>query len=362
MEALVAIKLAKWLLGIAGGLVAITRVLMGTGGVALLRLFGMFAALIGGTAAITGGLAGGALLGGTTSMGPEPDIYGTDGKLTPYGKGLIAGKPLPKHQSWVGKKWHDLKSWWGGSSGGDLGSASTEVLKRDRARIAQELKDNPALWNKVMAIAAGENNNPKANLGVIETMMNRAAMLGTTLAAQATLHRNGGYYAGYNPDALKDPKTRAMIDRNMKLALGGSNVANYATDNASNGYNMFAQREQDAGKFILQRKYNGEFLFSPGTDGSKGSRTRGYYVGWRRHLAAMNNAIWSKGTDPFHNYLPLMASPSISNSNDRNVSMNQKTDINVMGSGDPSLTARMVLDYQNGVNGQLLRNTQGAFR
>ena len=70
--------------------------------------------------------------------------------------------------------------------------------------------------------------NKEANVSVIETMMNRAAMAGTSLAAQATLHSSeGGYYAGYNPGALAT--RRAFLEDSLNKALGGSNVSNYAT-------------------------------------------------------------------------------------------------------------------------------------
>lgn len=45
-----------------------------------------------------------------------------------------------------------------------------------------------------------------------------------------------------------------------------------------------------------------------------------------------------------------------------NIDMQQKTEITILGGGDPQATASAVSDAQNGVNGRLLRNMQGATR
>lgn len=175
----------------------------------------------------------------------------------------------------------------GAPSGGPLPDVPGGVI--DRSRFARELEQNPGLREKIMGIAAGENMNPRANISVLETMMNRAAMAGTTLAAQAKLHASsgvneGGYYAGYNPGALRNPKTRAMIENSLKAVLGGSNVSNYATDNSSGS---LAAREKATGKFNLQSEYGGESFFSPGTGGGRGGpRSRSAYEAWRNRIAA----------------------------------------------------------------------------
>ncbi len=166
--------------------------------------------------------------------------------------------------------------------GGPLPEVPGGVI--DRSRFAKELERNPALREKIMGIAAGENLNPKANISVLESMMNRAAMAGTSLAAQARLyHGEGGYYAGYNPGALRNPRIRAMIEHNLRAALAGSNVSNYATDNSSGG---LAAGEKASGKFKLQSEYGGESFFSPGWGGGRsGPRSRSAYEAWRRSIA-----------------------------------------------------------------------------
>lgn len=158
----------------------------------------------------------------------------------------------------------------------------------DRSRFAAELKDNPALRQKIMAIAAGENLDPTANQAVLETMMNRAAMSGTSLAAQATLHRTSGidehgYYAGYNPKALNRPKVVSMIESNLDKVLAGSNVSNLATDNASGS---FAEKQRKSGAFTYRSAYGGETFFSPGNAGGSGSRGVKAYEKWASNIGA----------------------------------------------------------------------------
>jgi hypothetical protein len=148
----------------------------------------------------------------------------------------------------------------------------------DRSRFAQELAQKPWLRNHIMAVAAGENNDPTSNQAVLESMMNRADMMGTTLEQESRLAPNGGYYAGYNPAALGNPNTRAMIEKNLSSVLGGSNVSNYATDNSSGA---FAQGRAANGMYTptLAKPLNGEYFTVPTR-----SDARGYdrYGDWLR--------------------------------------------------------------------------------
>lgn len=135
----------------------------------------------------------------------------------------------------------------------------------DRARFAKELEAKPWLKEKIKHISLGENQDPTANTAVIETMMNRAAVRGTSLEQQAKRHRSsgvdeGGYYAGYASGYTADKG--AMADRNIAAALRGSNVTNYATDNSSGN---LAAREIASGAFRHHKTINGESFFSPGS-------------------------------------------------------------------------------------------------
>ncbi len=106
----------------------------------------------------------------------------------------------------------------------------------NRSDFERELANNPALREKVLAIALGENKNASANQAVIESMMNRAAVNGTSLAFEARRTGEGGYYAGYDPSALGNPALRGMAEENLRRALAGSDVSHGATDNASGAF------------------------------------------------------------------------------------------------------------------------------
>ncbi len=118
---------------------------------------------------------------------------------------------------------------------------------------------------KIKHISLGENQDPHANTAVIETMMNRAVVRGTSLEQQVKRHRSSGvdeqgYYAGYAPGYSGDKG--AMVDRNIAAVLRGSNVSSYATDNSSGD---LARREIESGSFRHHTTINGESFFSPGS-------------------------------------------------------------------------------------------------
>lgn len=149
----------------------------------------------------------------------------------------------------------------------------------DRSRFATELANNPALLRHLMAISAGENLDPTSNRAVLETTMNRAAMMGTPLAQEARTTGQGGYYAGYNPHALYDPTTRAMIESNLDAALHGSNVSNYATDNSSG---VFAAHRAAIGMYTpTGAPINGEWFTVPTRPDARGYAQ---YAAWRANL------------------------------------------------------------------------------
>ncbi len=188
-----------------------------------------------------------------------------------------------------------------GTSGGAVESAEPmgglRSLAQDRERFAKELEAKPWLREKILGIAAGENKNPRANLAVIESMMNRASARGTSLeqAARRYGHEAGGYYAGYDPAGARSPRHRGMIEGNLAKALGGSNVSDYATDNASS---WLAAKNKRTGRFRLQYEQGGESFFSPGTaGGAHGPASRERYERWRKGLDE-NERKSNQGTPP----------------------------------------------------------------
>lgn len=200
-------------------------------------------------------------------------------------------------------------------SGQPLGSSginppgSVGGLAADRAKFAKEMEQKPWLREKVMAIAAAENNNPTANQAVLESMMNRASARGTSLEEAARLVREGrGYYPVTNPSGLQ--KNRAMIESNLNKVLAGSNVSNYATDNSSGS---LAVRDQVSGAFIpsLPGAVNGESFFSPGNRG-RGPASRESYMRWLegvKQSTAANESVLNKTAGGFK--LPWISEPGV---------------------------------------------------
>ncbi len=136
---------------------------------------------------------------------------------------------------------------------------------RDRARA--ELAAKPWLRDKVLRIAANEQGqHPLGTQGVLETMMNRAAVRGTDVETQAKWHggESGGYYAmgSMGRGALENPHSRAILNESLERVLGGSNITSNATDNSSS---TLAAREKATGSFRHHLDVNGESFFSPGS-------------------------------------------------------------------------------------------------
>jgi len=149
-------------------------------------------------------------------------------------------------------------------AGGFRRQGGEGILNRDWAR--QEIESTPGLKAKVMRIAANEaGGNQEAATAIIESMINRAQVRGTNVAAQARWHQSeGGYYDQGNMGrgALENPAWRDTLERAYQRALGGSNVSNYATDNSSGA---MAEREKLTGAFRFRKSVAGETFFSPGT-------------------------------------------------------------------------------------------------
>ena len=153
--------------------------------------------------------------------------------------------------------------------------------------FAEELR-NPALREKALAIALNEQGDPTGNLGVLETAMNRAAVNKTTLAQELRWTSEGGYYDDKSDGharalaALQNPNTRAMAERNLQMALGGSNVAKYMTDNNSGAWGA---HRNASGMYTAGAQYNGENLVYPSRPDARG------YAGFPQWLQSVGGTI-----------------------------------------------------------------------
>lgn len=148
-------------------------------------------------------------------------------------------------------------------------AAGTEKLTNtgiDRARFTQELQQKPWLRDKIMRIAANEqSDNPHGVQAVLESMMNRAEVRGTSLEQQAKWHSSErGYYeeGTMGKGALENPRHRAVLENALDKVLNNSNISDYATDNSSGS---LAARERATGSFVFRKGYGGESFFAPGT-------------------------------------------------------------------------------------------------
>ncbi len=150
--------------------------------------------------------------------------------------------------------------------GGDASGGGQVGGSWDRSRFAKELADNPALRDRLKSIAAAEDDpsgasGTLANQAIMETMMNRATVRGTSLAAQLKLvseDAKRGYYPtmrGYGA------RKGAVMDENLAKVLAGSNVSGNATDNSSS---WLAAKEKRTGSFRWLKDINGESFFAPG--------------------------------------------------------------------------------------------------
>ena len=165
-----------------------------------------------------------------------------------------------------------------GTGAGTGGAGGNTVLAAQRERFRKELESNPALRAKVLAIAAGEHKNNDANTSVIESAMNRAAMMNTTLAYEMRLTKEGGYYAGYDPKALNNPAYKKQAEANLERALGGSNVSDYATENASGAW---GRKRMSGGMFTKVSEHGGPHPELFGIPTGPGARGVNRYKAWR---------------------------------------------------------------------------------
>ena len=116
-----------------------------------------------------------------------------------------------------------------------------QALADQRAQFAAELEADPALKERVQALANAElGSNPGA---IMETMMNRAAAEGKTLSE---IVNNTAYYAPYKNGAFDrslsalrgSTSLQTSTSQALQNALNGSNITNLATHAASGSFGI----------------------------------------------------------------------------------------------------------------------------
>lgn len=211
----------------------------------------------------------------TQTPKPQPTYAGRVGAISSISSngGMSLGhgaSPVSGGMSVVGGQFKD--------PGGGLSS-----LSADRAKFATELSNNPALRDKILMIAANEQStHPQGTLAVMESLMNRASYQGTSLERQAKWTNERGYYDNKKGLARATnilQNHREFLEGNLQKALGGSNVAKYATDNASGDWGM---DRINRGMYHLASTYGGEYFSTPGWGPGEGNQRK--YKSWRERM------------------------------------------------------------------------------
>lgn len=175
----------------------------------------------------------------------RPPFKDVQGSLSPMGTGPVPGSP-------------DLV---GGTSSFDsfgnqiLGGGSGGTV--DRSRFNAEFQSNPELYSRIAALAQVEvGGQPAAHQAFVETVFNRAEAQGSSLMSVVTNGR-GRYYPNLGNPAALTPEQHAYWKGVIDSVRAGSNVSNFATDNASAG--VAANRRAQG---LPGQTLDGEFIYN----------------------------------------------------------------------------------------------------
>ena len=121
----------------------------------------------------------------------------------------------------------------------------------NRSQFDRELQ-NPAVRARMQALTVAEvgASNPRAQRALMETIFNRAQATNTTLMQTmnsryyAPMQHGGAAMARAESAVRNNPALQRQLDDGMRDVRAGSNVSNYATDNASAGVARAAERSQ----------------------------------------------------------------------------------------------------------------------
>jgi hypothetical protein len=150
-----------------------------------------------------------------------------------------------------------------GAANYNFGQPFNANLAAARAPLLRELQVKPWLREKLIAIMYNEQgSNPQGVQGIVESAMNRALVRGTSLEQQLRWHKleRNGYYAPGNM-GRNAHRYMPILNRAIENAGRGSNLVEYATDNASG---EFANRRIANGMFRFRKKIHGETFSVPG--------------------------------------------------------------------------------------------------
>ena len=186
---------------------------------------------------------------GTTETGPEAYGGGTGGGVAGNVPGLPggpSGRALTKEERAAQGQPGGPNGPGGDAGGGGTGGGGAAYLVQQRARVAEELKNDPALRERLINIASYEEPGRDGARRVIEAAVNRAVVTGKPLKSILA----GGPNSFYGPlrpkggaPAEKGPKrgeNTKVIDQAVDdVLIRGSNTIDLRTDQGSPGENKY---------------------------------------------------------------------------------------------------------------------------
>lgn len=234
----------------------------------------------------------------------------------------------------------------GGAQGADATPASSEPamsLADARKRFAKELED-PEVAARLAAYIEPEvgSQGAAAQQAFVESVMNRAAARGQTL--KQALSPSAGYFPSQTtvPASryMRDPRYLKKYRKIIDAVLGGSNISNYATGNASGSVG---------------------FAGGPGTFSAGGERfgIEGPDRSWARRMREFDERMKAKETERPKTIIdnPFAApdqqsfyAPPLGSTHTFDFAADQETEIVVHGDPDPTRTTAEIASAQLRVN------------
>ncbi|MGO4171553.1 phage tail tip lysozyme [Bosea sp. TAF32] len=362
IEVLIGLKLAGWLLGVAS---AITSVGTAASGALISGALGRFFGLLGlaaGPAAFALGMTPSAANGGEDAEIARRRANGSWGPGT--ADELNAGvKPQGQDNS----LWGRAKRWWRGGgdpSGGATSAPTGGAAQQAAAQESYEFWRGKGLSHEqAVGMVANERaesrHNPSARgdggraHGLYQHHPDRRAAIlagsGIDMStATAAQQREGAYW-----EMTKGAERKAWA------ALKQAETAGEAAAIVSKLYERPLDRDGEAQKRAAMANGLANALrikqAQGGLDLPPLARINPTALG----TAADNAAKVGSGTGAASG---ATLTPSIAGRGDTTVTINQNNRVEVVGSGDPSLTANQVGDAQRGLGQVLLRDVKGAVR
>lgn len=183
------------------------------------------------------------------------------------------------------------------------GSAQEQALAEQRAKVMEYLDNNPALKEKLFAVAANEQGkHPQGVQAVMEETINRAIVRGGSVEGgikrlewETRFTSEGGYYEdsrgqGRAWGTIRNKDNRKIFEDAYEKVRAGGNVSKYAYGNASGG---LAERRKSGASGISAtptEKINGETFFGPNSDEPKYIKR---YQQWRQQIDSRAKEIES---------------------------------------------------------------------